>query len=343
MPNSTEAEFQIVTPLFMGGATTHAKPDAIRPPAFKGALRFWWRALEWGNSVQQHPSDQAKALHDLHRREARLFGSAAHDGNPHSGQSQVLLSIRHQPITDKDRDQSWPSDAHKNSAAAYLGYGLLKDGNQPHRTSLNENLRFQVRLHYKKGVTQGQIESVEQALQALSLFGGLGARARRGFGSIQMTRLNREPQTCANWFDYNEAATKLIQHRGQCQELPPFSAFSARSRFRVLHGAPLQSAKQALGEIGRLYKEARDKSNPAGPLFEATRELVPMGLPLTGVDSDSRRASPFLFHIHSIANGASYVPGILFLPALFHPEKYPEGNQIEFFKKAEQALMGSNA
>jgi CRISPR-associated protein Cmr1 len=42
-----EAVYRIVTPMFIGGADQ--KPnDGVRAPSFKGMLRFWWRALNWG-------------------------------------------------------------------------------------------------------------------------------------------------------------------------------------------------------------------------------------------------------------------------------------------------------
>ena len=37
------ANYSITTPLFLGGADQEPT-DGIRPPAVKGALRFWWRA-----------------------------------------------------------------------------------------------------------------------------------------------------------------------------------------------------------------------------------------------------------------------------------------------------------
>ncbi len=40
------ATYRIVTPMFIGNA--EQKADSVRPPAIKGALRFWWRALNWG-------------------------------------------------------------------------------------------------------------------------------------------------------------------------------------------------------------------------------------------------------------------------------------------------------
>ena len=40
---SQEFEVEIVTPLFLGGADPNKAE--LRAPSIKGALRFWWRAL----------------------------------------------------------------------------------------------------------------------------------------------------------------------------------------------------------------------------------------------------------------------------------------------------------
>jgi len=79
-----EATYRIVTPMFIGGAN-HDPSDGIRPPSFKGALRFWWRALNWGKFYQKNNRDEAAALKALHQEEARLFGSAVKDGKGGQG------------------------------------------------------------------------------------------------------------------------------------------------------------------------------------------------------------------------------------------------------------------
>ena len=43
--NTIRANYRIVTPMFCGGAEQQAE---FRLASFKGLLRFWWRAFEWG-------------------------------------------------------------------------------------------------------------------------------------------------------------------------------------------------------------------------------------------------------------------------------------------------------
>ena len=66
MKKKIEAEFTIVTPMFIGDANQEA--DDVRPPSLKGALRFWWRALNWGRMLADERGDTAKALCSLHKK-----------------------------------------------------------------------------------------------------------------------------------------------------------------------------------------------------------------------------------------------------------------------------------
>ncbi|MEZ5448805.1 MAG: type III-B CRISPR module RAMP protein Cmr1 [Thiolinea sp.] len=71
------ATYRITTPMFIGDADQQA--STISPAAFKGALRFWWRALNWGR-IRTVKANDAEALRQLHQEESDLFGSAADKG-----------------------------------------------------------------------------------------------------------------------------------------------------------------------------------------------------------------------------------------------------------------------
>lgn len=82
MPEKIIARFRIITPMFIGDANQQA--TCISPAAVKGALRFWWRALNWGKVRPTCESDQ-QALRQLHQIEASLFGSGAGAGQFDAG------------------------------------------------------------------------------------------------------------------------------------------------------------------------------------------------------------------------------------------------------------------
>ncbi len=50
MPEKITARYRITTPMFIGDAAQQA--SGISPAAVKGALRFWWRALNWDVSAK---------------------------------------------------------------------------------------------------------------------------------------------------------------------------------------------------------------------------------------------------------------------------------------------------
>ena len=45
--HTIEATYRINTPMFIAGAEQDKEAE-LRLPSFKGALRFWWRALAYG-------------------------------------------------------------------------------------------------------------------------------------------------------------------------------------------------------------------------------------------------------------------------------------------------------
>lgn len=96
--NTVTATFEIVTPMFLGNSDQ--KATAIRPTSIKGALRFWWRAMNGDLS-----------LTELAKKEARLFGST--DGG--GVFSLVVSSLgKFQAQTD------WPPKD-PNASSSYMG------------------------------------------------------------------------------------------------------------------------------------------------------------------------------------------------------------------------------
>ncbi|MGH8604475.1 MAG: type III-B CRISPR module RAMP protein Cmr1, partial [Gammaproteobacteria bacterium] len=110
-----QATYRIVTPMFLGGANQDPS-DGIRPPSVKGALRFWWRALNWWR-FRNADTDDAAALRELHKEEARLFGAAANDDGE-GGQGCFHLRV-----SEETNNASPPNagDGHKYM----LGRGLI--------------------------------------------------------------------------------------------------------------------------------------------------------------------------------------------------------------------------
>jgi CRISPR-associated protein Cmr1 len=166
-------------------------------------------------------------------------------------------------------------------------------------------------------------------MQAMGFFGGLGSRSRRGFGSICLTKLDDQSVPMPSVNTLKDQIRNVIPD-AEGVDLPPFTAFSQHTRILLTQSANNFSARQAHEELGNLYRDFRGQP---GRLRGATKRSL--GLPLTGVDTERRRASPVFMHIHPVEQ--SHVAIVTFLPAEFHPD-YPQGNSPEFYSVIHEWL-----
>lgn len=339
--HTIEATYRIVTPMFLGDADQ--KATGIRPPSVKGALRFWWRALVWAEHRRRAGGNEAQALRELHAREARLFGLAAKIENEHQigGQGAFLLRVTAQPPNrtvlrggaEKSRD-GWPRN---NTGSGYLGFGLFEAGSSAKgnyhapREALPEEQDFALELRFRPGTDADDVASVRATLETWGLFGGLGSRARRGFGSVTLVRLDGEDRlTDAD--GYERAASALLAKHAGTADLPPFTAFGKLARLRLLK-LPGEKPRDVHGAAGELYRQHRGQ-----PSTLRGARKVPFGLPLQGIDEKNRRASPLLFHVQALADNR-FQAAALYLPARFHHQsRYKAGDQPGYFCEVESFM-----
>ena len=355
-----EAEFTIVTPMFIGDANQEAHD--VRPPSLKGALRFWWRALNWGRMLAAEGGDTANALSALHNREAELFGLAASDKT--GGQGVFLLTLK-QAV--KAENQGF---GNMSGAQLYLlgqGLGSFKGSNHTTRSALTSGT-FSASLLFRPATKVDDRHSVAEALFAFGLLGGLGSRARHGMGSVSLTGWQGEgfdlPQDRAA---YATAIRALLASLSDT--LPPFTAFSRQSRIDI--SAENHDPLKLLSTVGnelQMYRSFGQNGKVAGQ--PAERNFTPdhdlmqsatngerisrapvrsvFGLPHNYFFSstkgkadinyapdgtDARRASPLLLHIHRFSDGKCLAVHIL-LPATF----LPEGAQIRIKSKTNSKV-----
>ena len=348
-----DATYRVVTPLFCAGAVPGRAE--LRLPSFKGALRFWWRALAW----QRCGGD----LEDIRRQEDALFGSAG------GGQSRLLMRLaptshpRETIGNGKVLTVSARNGSVVGEGARYLGYGVMeafrsrtrgtKDG-QLTRACLRAPFEFTVQLR-GRDLNEAQLSSLRRALIALGTLGGMGARSRKGYGSLVLRSLCvdgverwRPPRDIA---ELEQEIVDLPGDRGDFA-LPAFTAVSDRTRHVLLSNikkAPVElldlvgrelvryrswgrNGKTLGGKVGseRNFKDDHDlmmvtdggqrKTHPRRIAFGlphnyAKRKDQQIGPHDRGFD---RRASPLFIHIHEC--GTSPVAVLSFLPARFLPK-----------------------
>jgi CRISPR-associated protein Cmr1 len=343
-----EATYRVVTPMFCSGAD-QSKAE-LRLPSIKGALRFWWRALAWEGFNRTWP-ELVGNISKIRQAEAKLFGSAEVD----IGQAAVLMKLEaEEPPQPPPNFQGLPG-------AIYLGYGVMNFKGELQRKPLSEGFEFKLSLLLKQNVSSKEHTSIVHSLRALGLFGALGSKSRKGYGSLMLVRLDSgDAQAWSsphNVEQFKSATRGLIGSPSQ-SSLPDYTAFSKQSRVYVAmqDSDPLELLN-AVGEAMQLYRGwgrhgkvngqpakrnfTSDHDNMAaaanGRNFSAHPERIVFGLPhnyffsstKAKVDvsaasrSVDRRASPLFIKIHEFSNN-NYAAVLTLLPARF----LPQGEQI---------------
>jgi CRISPR-associated protein Cmr1 len=299
------ATFRIVTPMFISGAD-QTKAE-LRAPSIKGALRFWWRALNWSRLNNEKNLNQNEVLKALRREERLLFGDA-----DDSGQSRILIKLDKELVGSVSGDQLLDNDQRRK----YLGYGLFTMGEIRQRFAIKEDETFNIDILLKRNVTEGQHQQLIDSIKLLGMLGGVGSRCRRGFGSLEVQSLNGEKYEYNSLDDYRSSVSNLLKIDTSSSDEPSYTAIS--QNVRVVYGPQNIRSEEAHRHIGGQYKAFRTQRQ-----HEPRKKFF--GLPLYGFgyDKENRRASPLFFHIHPIGN--KFVPVILYIPAKFH-KKYRSHN-----------------
>ncbi|NLH53659.1 MAG: type III-B CRISPR module RAMP protein Cmr1 [Bacteroidales bacterium] len=165
---------EVITPMFLSGADP--KNVELRSASIKGALRFWWRALNVFPSFKKMLDEESK-----------LFGSA----NEKSGMS--LLKIETEPIFIDS------INAQDEKPIYYKDFTFR---------AIKPNTRFKVKLIYPKD----KKELYENLFLIFSIVGGLGKRSRRGFGSFIITNRDvwQNKDEIFNYFNLKESNTNIF-------------------------------------------------------------------------------------------------------------------------------------
>ena len=358
-----EAEYEIITPMFIGGADIHQAPE-IRPPAIKGMLRFWWRALQWGQCLTANNQDKKEALAELQRQEAELFGAAAQENA--YGQGKISLRI-------KNADQLIKTnviDIKQKPCLAYLlGQGLYDFNKGVLRQSVSQNHKFTVILKLPDNLNT---DSIIDALLIFGLLGGLGSRSRKGWGSVAIRSLKIfsngiEQKSIAIPDDKETYKSKLHGLLNTlANELPPFSAFSKQTRIDISTkadqpinaleyiGREMQTYRSYGRKIGSEYKVNGKKAEQNfttdhdivfnfadGKATYQHPKRVLFGLPHNYFYSNKykveietehfqRRASPLMIHIHQFSTGES-----IGVHCLLKADFLPENEKIKLNDKTK--------
>ena len=187
-----DLQIQVVTPMFGGGAEA-GEPDPvtlIRPSSIRGHLRFWWRATRGA------ACDCPKKLK---QREVEIFGDTEHP----SGVTLRVESVR-TSRSERCAAYGWNPQARRGQggyvlrwAEALVGNGLPYalfpfqgkppkrpvQGLDPEKVPSFMTMPFSFRI--VATIPRSHASEVRAAIWGWINFGGIGARTRRGCGTLQ--------------------------------------------------------------------------------------------------------------------------------------------------------------
>jgi CRISPR-associated protein Cmr1 len=147
---------ETVTPLLLGGVDPRGRPE-LRPPAFRGVLRYWLRAAAGGVVGDGN-------LVGLHRIERAVFGDTT---------SASAIALRLEPAQGGLTIGPQPILPHHADTAA-------------RRPAFQAGQHFALRVHRRPGASE-QVWRVACATAELALTcGGVGLRSRRGYGTLRI-------------------------------------------------------------------------------------------------------------------------------------------------------------
>ena len=292
---------ETITPMFLAGADG-ITPE-LRAPSIKGALRFWWRA------VNGHLS-----LKELKEREAEIFGGT---GN----RSKVVISVQHEAInfsvekfkqffeTYKGHsNQQVRRESFRTNAMYYMGYGVANYVKEKRKTEfvrpyIPAGFKFTIICRLKSSV----VNDFLQAFKLLEKHGGLGSKSRNGYGNfkiIDATHIGKKIESIRIDLD------SLFSGK-----LKSFSTFSEKSSLFETKNSSYSSWELAFKNVAIAYQYAREKIEKWHNWDK--RELIAFPIIVKGEremedNNLERHSKPYFMHISQTTDG--YKGEILFLP-----------------------------
>jgi CRISPR-associated protein Cmr1 len=286
----------LVTPVITGGIN-FSVPE-VRWQAIRGNIRRWHRVIDPGAV-----------------NEARIFGSPAKNRKSQpSGQGVWLMrpqspTMMHSKPDANRLDPKYFTWAARNRS--YLDPGVPAN---PTRVSFD--------IVFKPGTAEADKTRVLDALWLWSVMGGLGARTRRGFGSISLSVMPLQERTAATRAAASPRVTEWTQSlRARLGALS--RSYDVRFSARIVVGPPSSSWSNALGAAATAMSNYRGDLPQVAASGVTAPATTRFGLPVsvahrtfTG-DGVNRSASPIWVRVVRTEDG--YRPYVVWWPTPLLP------------------------
>lgn len=332
---SREYELELVSPAFLAGASQDQRDCYLRGATLRGLLRWWWRTM-YADKIN---------LGDLQMLETAFWGSVE-NGSP------VSVAVRN------TGDNKKPEKYTKNKAFLlkhgitrssgrrnqmtmglyYSTYGMAERGRErqyrPEKTRWHIVLTFRdTRTKHGMKITADEVErQVSAALWLLCRYGGIGAKSRKGFGSL------------------GDIKVPGIQSREDCSKLAEdlVEKYGIPTARQKLYGPSLGTALFE-EDISTEWQDPWFACHMIGEALNAAISSLDkpdrpaLGMPRKGADQKrfpTRHASPVLWSLSRNSDGKLAVR-LLAFPSPELPDA-PESKRIlrDFIGKAKTEING---
>ncbi|MCY2990761.1 MAG: type III-B CRISPR module RAMP protein Cmr6 [Planctomycetota bacterium] len=333
-----EATLELVTPAFLAGANQQAADCELRPATLRGLLRWWWRTLHAGFvDVPTLRTLEAGIWGSAERGGAvQLFLEPAKSHDPKSYNKREHANLRpDQKVSDYGIPGADPGKTTQGLWYASFGMDERDKRRQYRDAGCTWTLRLVARGIGHTVSPQRVLDQAKAALWLLCHYGGVGSKARKGFGSLAANQLG-----VWNYESCQQAAAqlrsdlrlsaahvdRLAESSSLGQRLPPIEvSFTwpnvwsvldqigfAYQAFSQQHKHELQ--KKALGLPHRIGSPTSGRFDATGPV----KQLLDDARRNRRGEENVRHASPIHIHVAQVAG--QYMVRVLAFPAAYLPD-----------------------
>lgn len=286
-------DVEVLTPAFVGGHEPRKLDEytPLRPHTVRGLLRWWFRAAAGALMWPADDSDSARRLviSELRKAESALFGDTDRASN---------VVVLPPPELDRARRRTVAKpDPKRSPGLRYLGYGLFEDSKDPeaiHPHATPGAGPISITLGLRREVA-GAPELLGAIIWLWTNLGGLGARSRRGYGSLRLAKADSSLNVPRNLIEQPSTPTELVQQLQAgiawatqvfLDHLPKFTSFPLQRapggphpELRTLYGIAGNDSIVALAGMFSSGNEAMERMGRLFQNFRSTLERNQLGMP----------------------------------------------------------------
>ncbi len=256
-------ECETITPMFLAGAD--GKTPELRAPSIKGALRFWWRAMN-GNLKE-----------NLLENEGKLFGCSEEK----IGRSKIIVKVKEitKEVNNNFKDLIWDYNR-RVPKSGYEGISYLFYSTVMQQRPYFQKLNFNILLQSSK---KEDLKKAGYIFWIFAMFGGIGTRARRGGGNFQVSSLI-DPENIINDISFNTNPKEKIDIKFYLESnfkkikvnfnLGTDIEYANLASAKVYYLNPYDKWTISLNSLGTKFQQFRTRSSPD---YESVKEYITTG------------------------------------------------------------------